>query len=51
MVESFFDWELQFRNKEVIRRNCKLLPDNKKLNSLGVFELDFKKVMEKYKND
>ena len=44
MVESYFDWELQFRNNEE-----KLSGSSEKINSLGIFELDFKKIMEKYK--
>lgn len=45
MAKSFFDWELEFRKK---KKDLQDKNSNKK-NSLGIPEIDFKKVMDKYK--
>jgi hypothetical protein len=44
-LKSYFDWELQFRKLP----GEKILPE--KINSLGIPELDFKKIMDKYKKN
>lgn len=44
-AESYYDWELSFKNKS--EKNQNLISDN--LNSLGMPDNNFKEILKKWK--